>query len=107
MKLLLEGSKADPSPSLSLSLEDGGQTKEEGGDKDVKQEIVKAEEQGKGLSTLLLSGIRKKDASLNGIFGGPDGLPPLPTGLNSLSSSSSGEKQYVLDEKRVEGFPEQ
>ena len=104
MKLLLEGSKADPSPSLSL--EDGGQAKEEGGDKDAKHEIVKAEEHGKGLSTLLLSGIRKKDASLNGIFGGPGGLPPFPTGMNSSSSSSRGEKQYVLDTERAEGFPE-
>lgn len=110
MKLLLEGSEADPSPSLSLSGKDNGGDGQGGvieGDKDAKQEVVKAEEQGTGLSTLLLSGIRKKDSSLNGIFSGPNGLPPFPTGLNPSSSSSNGAKQYVLDTERAEGFPEE
>lgn len=121
-KLLLEGSKADPSPSLSLGsgsssgLNDGdgdGDGKRLGGqiegDKDAKQQdIVKAEEseKTKGLSTLLLSGIRTKDSSLNGIFAAsPNGLPPFPTGMNSRSAK--GEKRYVMDTDRAEGYPEE
>lgn len=121
VRLLLEGSQADPSPSLSLGSDasgegggDSGGGGEKGeGDKEgvAKGEVVevKAEGEREGLSSLLLSGKRTQNSSLNGIFSGPNGLPPFPTGMNSSSSSSSskGEKRYVLDTERAEGYPEE
>lgn len=64
--------------------------------------VVKVQDQGEGmgLSTLFS---KKKEVSM-GIFGS-DGLPPFPTGMNT--ASPKGEKRYVLDTKRVEGYPEE
>lgn len=90
VQLLSVGSKASP--------KDDVQQIEETGTKQAVQ--AQGQGEGMGLSTLF----SKKKGLSQGIFG-PDGLPPFPTGMNSVSSK--GQKQYVLDTERAEGFPEE
>jgi hypothetical protein len=89
-QLLLVGSKAIPRDDI-LPIKDT----------DTKQ-VVKVEGEGerKGLSSLFSE---KKNMSV-GIFDS-HGQPPFPTGMNKLTPA--GEKEYVVDINRAEGYPEE
>ena len=87
-----------------LSAGSGARSKDDGHqieDTSTKQ-MMQVQEQGEEirLSTLFS---REKDSS-SSVFGA-HGLPPFPTGMST--SSLKGKKQYVLDTKRVEGYPEE
>lgn len=89
-QLLLVGSKASPKDDMPQI-----------GDTGTKQVVqVQEEGEGKGLSTLFSE---RKKMSL-GIFGS-DGQPPFPSGMNKLTPA--GEKEYVVDINRAEGYPEE
>lgn len=88
--LLSVGSKAYPKDSV-LQI----------GDLGAKQLVqVKQEGEEKGLAALF----KKNKESTMSILG-RDGLPPFPSGMNRVSSN--GEKKYVMDADRAEGFPEE
>ena len=61
---------------------------------------VKQEGEEKGLAALF----KKNKISTTNIFG-RDGLPPFPSGVNRVSTN--GEKKYVMDADRAEGYPEE
>ncbi|KAI9874533.1 MAG: hypothetical protein M1830_009643 [Pleopsidium flavum] len=86
--LLSVGSKASPKEDV---LQIG-----EAGAKQLVQ--VKQEGEEKGLAALF-----EKDKKSVASVLGPNGLPPLPTGL----SPKPGGKQYVMDVDREQGFPEE
>ena len=94
-------SQADVVRLLSAGSEASLNDIQQIGDTETKH-VVKLQDQEAGmeLSTLFS---KKKEISL--VIFGPDGLPPFPTGMNA--ASPKGEKRYVLDTKRVEGYPEE
>lgn len=61
---------------------------------------VKQEGEEKGLTALFKTNKR----STTNIFG-RDGLPPFPSGVNRVSTN--GEKKYVMDADKAEGYPEE
>ncbi|KAI9712532.1 MAG: hypothetical protein M1812_006841 [Candelaria pacifica] len=86
--LLTVGSKTSPKEDVLLV-----------GDAGTKQLVqVKQDGEQKGLAALFA----KDQKSVASVLG-PNGLPPLPTGLSPVQ----GGKQYVMDQDREEGFPEE
>lgn len=88
--LLTVGSKASPKDDV-LQIGDAGA-----------KQLVQVKQQGeeKGLAALF----EKDKKSVTSIFG-PNGLPPFPTGMGR--TSAQGERRYVMDADREEGFPEE
>ncbi|MCJ1469899.1 hypothetical protein MMC07_008543 [Pseudocyphellaria aurata] len=88
--LLSVGSKANPKHNV-LQIGDAG----------AKQLVqMKQEGEEKGLAALF----KKNEESTMSVLG-QGGLPPFPSGMNRVSSN--GEKKYVMDADRTEGFPEE
>ena len=88
--LLSVGSKANPKEDV-LRIGDSG----------AKQLVeVKKEGEEKGLSAYFE---KEKDAAASII--GSKGLPPFPSGMSRVSLE--GEKKYVMDIERSEGYPEE
>ena len=88
--LLTVGSKASPKDDV-LQIGDAGA-----------KQLVQVKQQGeeKGLAALF----EKDKKSVASIFG-PNGLPPFPTGMGR--TSAQGERKYVMDVDREEGYPEE
>ncbi|KAI9654750.1 MAG: hypothetical protein M1829_000886 [Trizodia sp. TS-e1964] len=85
--LLSVGSKVSPREGVELIGEAGT------------RQLVRIQHEGqeKGLAAVFQNDPKSSAAVL-----GPDGMPPLPTGLSRLP----GGKKYALDQERVQGFPE-
>lgn len=88
--LLTVGSKASPRDDV-LQIGDAGA-----------KQLVQVKQQGeeKGLAAVF----EKDKKNVASIFG-PNGLPPFPTGMGR--TTAQGDRQYVMDADREEGFPEE
>ncbi len=86
--LLTVGSKSSPKEDV-LQIGDAGT-----------KQLVQVKEDGeqRGLAALF----EKDQKTVTNVLG-PSGLPPLPTSLSPVQ----GGKQYVMDQDREEGFPEE
>ena len=88
--LLSVGSKANPKKDV---LKIG-----EAGAKQLSQ--MKQDGETKGLAAFFEEG----KSSRTGVFG-PDGLPPFPSSMGG--TRPTGEKKYIMDANREQGYPEE
>ena len=88
--LLTVGSKAKPNEEV-LQIGDAGT-------KQLTEIKTEGEETG-------LAAYFKKQKSAAGSVLGPGGLPPMPSGL--YLGSTTGVKDYIMDDKTTNGYPAQ